>query len=366
MEFTAERIAGGMVIRLFGKLDVEAGPALESILKASLDTKADRLIVDMKAVTYVTSVCLRVLLAAAKRVRQEERFMELIRMQPEVRRLLLVVGLGDLLPLGEGSMQIADILKQRNAYNDLALRNARHFLGEMFAAMGVKKDRAEQTVERVFDTIQSVGPLGEIEASLKKLLAGLNIPADRLRQAHEDRAKLLHGQIEPYVGPGSILDVGAGDGLVGKTFASEGRLVELLDVADRNESGLPLEVYDGRKMPFPDKSFDYALMISMLHHCDDPAQVLREARRVTRRRVIVNEPVYLNEPQRRYNMFFDWFMTRVAGDFKGTPCNFNSPEGWEHVFRELGYRVAASVDIGLDMPVSPEYHWLYALDVDPG
>ena len=105
------------------------------------------------------------------------------------------------------------------------------------------------------------------------------------------------------------------------------------------------------------------LLISVLHHCTAPLDVVREAIRVTRRRIVVNEPVYLNEIHRRFNMFFHWFHNRVLYDDRTTAYNFNTPEGWEHVFREEGLVPAAGEDLGLDLPAVPEYHWMVVLDV---
>jgi SAM-dependent methyltransferase len=53
-------------------------------------------------------------------------------------------------------------------------------------------------------------------------------------------------------------------------------------------------LYDGLHIPFPDDSFDVVLLIFALHHADDPAAVLREARRVCRRHVIAFEDVVIS------------------------------------------------------------------------
>ncbi len=139
--------------------------------------------------------------------------------------------------------------------------------------------------------------------------------------------------------------------------------MHLVDVVDYNATSIPFRLYDGIHIPFPDKSFDLSFLIVVLHHCDEPLKVIEEAIRVTRKRIIVNESVYLNEANRRFNMFFDWFYNRVLHDGVNVPYNFNSPEGWEHLFRELGLGIAASVDIGLDQITVPEYHWMYVLDL---
>ena len=44
------------------------------------------------------------------------------------------------------------------------------------------------------------------------------------------------------------------------------------------------------------------------------------------------------------------------------PFNFQSPSGWEDTFAHYPVSIAESVDLGLDIKIVPEYHWLYALD----
>jgi SAM-dependent methyltransferase len=48
--------------------------------------------------------------------------------------------------------------------------------------------------------------------------------------------------------------------------------------------GLETVEADAQQLPFGDESFDAAMMISMLHHVEDPAAALSEARRILRAR----------------------------------------------------------------------------------
>jgi ubiquinone/menaquinone biosynthesis C-methylase UbiE len=52
---------------------------------------------------------------------------------------------------------------------------------------------------------------------------------------------------------------------------------------------VPLQIYNGRSIPFADDYFDVSLVFYVLHHCEDPEQVLREAIRVTRGKIIIIE-----------------------------------------------------------------------------
>lgn len=362
MNIASEKLANGIVLRLSGHLDVASAASVEAALRDALNVEVPRLIVDMAGVDDISSAGVRPLLTAFKRVRAEDRFMELIRAQAPVRRVLMVVGLGDLLPMSEGTMQILDVLKQQNPVNEQALRNARQFLLDVFRVLEMESAPALRTVDSVFDICRTYATLEEIENELKNLLVPLNL-SRRLGESLKDRPNRIVRQVSPFVGPGSILDVGCGDGRIAEAFIAGKRDIRLTDVVNRNQTNLPFTVYDGLSLPFPSKAYDTCFLIAVLHHCDDPLRVLREAIRVTRQRIIIYESVYLNEGNRRLTMFFDWFYNRVLHDNVSVPFNFNSPEGWEHVFKEEGVSVVASQDIGLDEVTVPEYHWLYALDI---
>ncbi len=87
-----------------------------------------------------------------------------------------------------------------------------------------------------------------------------------------------------------VLEIGAGKGHVARALQQAAQVdIKLVDVVDYNETELVLELYDGVQLPFRDQSFDYSLLIFVLHHTPDPLRVLREALRVSRCGVLVVE-----------------------------------------------------------------------------
>ena len=355
-------MVSGAVVRIHGRLDADAAMDFERALAGAIETDLPRIIVDMADVDYICSACLRVIVKITKLVQSKDNFIELIRTKPEVKKVLMVVGFDELLPLGEGSMQIIDVLKQTNHFNVQAMRNARFFLMDLFNTFGIENDSGERIIQEIFNVFSKESSSKNIEEQLKEILVELNL-GKLISETLKERASKIYKQISPYIDEsGSIIDVGCGDGRIAQAFVGGDRKVQLIDTIDYNMVQLPFQRYDGVHIPFPDKSFDYSFAITVLHHCDQPLEVLKEMKRVTRKRLVIIESVYLNEAQRRFNMFFDWFYNRVLHDDVNVPYNFNSPEGWEHIFREDGLNVAASVDIGLDQVTVPEYHWLYVLE----
>ena len=102
----------------------------------------------------------------------------------------------------------------------------------------------------------------------------------------------------------SVIDIGCGDGFSTIRFwdvAHPRRLAGVdpapnaIKVADRNRGERPIEfrVLDGERVPYPDRSFEVAIVQGVLHHADNPAMTVREALRVADETVIL-EPNGLN------------------------------------------------------------------------
>src|SRR5437870_1657886 len=82
----------------------------------------------------------------------------------------------------------------------------------------------------------------------------------------------------------SILDIGCGNGLFScKLMSAKPNLrISGVETLPRDGCLIDCETFNGGALPFPDSSFDHVLLINVLHHADNPEQLLAEARRVTR------------------------------------------------------------------------------------
>ena len=98
----------------------------------------------------------------------------------------------------------------------------------------------------------------------------------------------------------SVLDIGCGDGFYTIRFFDRGSpqkitgidaSQEAVRVASINRQSRPIQfvVGDARRLPFPDNSFDLALIQSILHHSDSPLDIVREAFRVAPE-ILIHEP----------------------------------------------------------------------------
>lgn len=98
----------------------------------------------------------------------------------------------------------------------------------------------------------------------------------------------------------SVLDLGCGDGFYTIRFFDHGnpRMITGVDLA-RNALGvakmnvqnrsLHFVVSNATKLPFSDNTFDIALIQSILHHSDNPLEIIREGFRVAPQ-VLIHEP----------------------------------------------------------------------------
>ena len=107
--------------------------------------------------------------------------------------------------------------------------------------------------------------------------------------------------------------------------------------------------------------FDSSMLLMVLHHADSPLRLLEEAIRVTKNNIYIIESVYFNKEHRQLDAILDWQYNRVFVDGINCPYNFQTPSGWDETFANYPVKLEKTVDLGIDLPLVPEYHWLFVL-----
>jgi SAM-dependent methyltransferase len=109
-----------------------------------------------------------------------------------------------------------------------------------------------------------------------------------------------------------------------------------VDVLVRRQTQIPVEAFDGRRLPYADSTFDAALIVDVLHHTDDPAELLREAARVA---PVVVVKDHLADPILAVSRlrFMDWVGNARHG--VRLPYNYWTRARWDEAFRVLGLSV---------------------------
>ena len=162
----------------------------------------------------------------------------------------------------------------------------------------------------------------------------------RIKKITERAVDLIEDFIEEKE---RIIDIGAGGGWVSDEIQKRKKTKNLLlDVISLNQTDLPLVLYDGKNIPFDENSFDTALLICVLHHCQDPLRVLEEARRTVKKRIIIIEDIASTPLGKFFLKIKDSFLniafSLLACSLKeviNLPFNFKTIPEWEKTFENL-------------------------------
>ncbi len=140
------------------------------------------------------------------------------------------------------------------------------------------------------------------------------------------------GLVNQYVNKkDKILDIGCGNCDVAKRLVDSGFDVTALDVKDSNiYKDITPVVYGGEKIPFENDSFDVAFLITVLHHVKEPEKLLREAKRVSKR-IIIIEDIYESNFQKLLTCLMD---SLVNFEFIGHPHSNKSDKEWKKEFKK--------------------------------
>ncbi|NNK78442.1 MAG: class I SAM-dependent methyltransferase [Litoreibacter sp.] len=166
---------------------------------------------------------------------------------------------------------------------------------------------------------------------------------------------LAQGLSAFLIGNNDVIDVGTGDGSVARQVKDlMGDItVTGIDVLVRPSTYLEVRQFDGKKIPFEDDSVDAVTFVDVLHHCENPQELLNEAARISRTCVVIKDHLAENWFDHIVLRFMDWVGNAPHGI--ALPYEYASREIWEARFREAGLEVEKfTTDIKL-------YPWPFSL-----
>ena len=201
----------------------------------------------------------------------------------------------------------------------------------------------------------------------------------RMQQGMQERTDRVISQVGPHVQTKSLLDYGCGDGLVALGLETirepQGyKRVLMHDINDFRHDEVKargkLRFTDDRTevhhaAPFGKIKFDSALLLTVLHHCEDPFEILDFVKHVAHEIVIIESIESPLLPQQT-QAFIDWFWNRCLHPHANIPVpgSWHTTHEWRQMFRSLGLTIKYQEDLGIDQPTAPEHHYLWVLQTD--
>ena len=156
----------------------------------------------------------------------------------------------------------------------------------------------------------------------------------------KNRTERLVKKLSPYLrNVKSLLDVGSADGKIASRLVQENpnMIVECFDVVLQKEPSIPVKKYDGKSLPFKEGSFECVMLVDVLHHTDDPEILLKEAIRVSKKRILIKDHYYRSG--------LDVILLRIL-DYLGNksfgirlPYKYLRRSQWEGLFEKLGLKI---------------------------
>jgi len=154
------------------------------------------------------------------------------------------------------------------------------------------------------------------------------------------RVRRLADHLAPLLPPGAdVVDVGCGDGVLAREILRRRTDVAIrgLDVLVRPRTAIPVQPFDGRRLPLGDASAGAVMFVDVLHHAENPMDLLRDACRVARDAVVIKD--HLRDPllAAATLRLMDWVGNARHG--VSLPYAYWTRREWQRAFEGLGLAV---------------------------
>lgn len=110
-----------------------------------------------------------------------------------------------------------------------------------------------------------------------------------------------------------------------------------IDVLVRPDTFIEVTEYDGHHIPLEDNAVDTVMAIDVLHHVDDPAELMKEMTRVTSQTVIIKDHIKTGPGSCLKLRLMDYVGN--AHHHVRLPYNYLTKKRWEELFNENGLEV---------------------------
>ena len=111
MNISQENRDGISFVAVTGRIDGETSPKLHDVLSAAAEEAERGLAIDLGAVDYLSSAGLRVILMAAKALRERQRPMVLFGLSQLIREVVVMAGFDKLIPIRDTEAEAVDLVR---------------------------------------------------------------------------------------------------------------------------------------------------------------------------------------------------------------------------------------------------------------
>ncbi|MFT7560691.1 MAG: SAM-dependent methyltransferase [Flavobacteriales bacterium] len=158
-----------------------------------------------------------------------------------------------------------------------------------------------------------------------------------------------------------LLDIGCGNAQLGRALCERKEIDYLgVDLVPQGDSGMSV-IQSDIPYPFNDASFDTVIVILTLHHLEEPLKGLKEAARLSAKKLILLEDVPRNFIERLAMMAVDYISNKVVSIKIPVPFNFLTDTQWKKAFSDLDLNLVSQKKV-YPLPFPRLHHPLYVLE----